>query len=494
MSFADDETIVPLKPQNLLFLLSDQHSRKALGCSGHPLVRTPNLDRLAARGTRFRNAYCNSPICVPSRASLATGRYVFDIGYWDNARPYEGSAPSWGHRLAHHGHRVESIGKLHFRSAADPTGFAEQHLPMHVVGGAGDLLGSLRDGTAMLAKYRGYHENAGPGESTYTAYDRKITAAAVDWLGNQAPRYQDRPWVLFASLVCPHPPLLAPEAFYALYPPDRMPWPTDHDPGQRPEHPALCDLRRFMGIDEPFSEDVVRRSISAYFGLCSFLDDNLGQILDALEASGLADTTRVIYSSDHGESNGNQGLWGKSNMYEDSAGVPLIVAGEGVPEGLTVNTPVSLVDVYPSVLDCVGLERLDDDRHLPGRSLFDLAAGADPERLVFGEFHAAASNTGIFMVRRGDMKYVHYVGYPPQLFDLAEDPEETTDLAADPAYDQVREDLDRALRKIVDPEAVDARAKADQAARIAAAGGRRAILEKGSFGYTPAPGEAAVYR
>jgi choline-sulfatase len=113
---------------------------------------------------------------------------------------------------------------------------------------------------------------------------------------------------------------------------------------------------------------------------------------------------------------------------------------------------------------------------------------------VFGEFHAAASNTGIFMVRRGDMKYVHYVGYPPQLFDLADDPEETTDLAADPAYDQVREDLDRALREIVDPEAVDARAKADQAARIAAAGGRRAILEKGSFGYTPAPGEAAVYR
>jgi choline-sulfatase len=169
--------------------------------------------------------------------------------------------------------------------------------------------------------------------------------------------------------------------------------------------------------------------------------------------------------------------------------VPLIVAGEGVPEGQSVDTPVSLVDAYPSVLGCVGLERLDDDDHLPGHSLFDLATGADPERLVFGEFHAAASDTGIFMVRRGH----NYVGYSPQLFDLAKDPQETNDLTADPAYRKDREDLDRALREIVDPEAVDARAKADQAARIAAAGGRRAILEKGSFGYTPAPGEAVVY-
>ena len=130
-----------MKPQNILFLLSDQHSPKALGCYGSSVVRTPNLDRLAARGTRFSSAYCNSPICISARAALATGRYVHEIGYWDNGRAYEGSVPSWGHRLAFHGHDVESIGKLHFRSEEDPTGFVKQHLPMHVVGGGGDIFG-----------------------------------------------------------------------------------------------------------------------------------------------------------------------------------------------------------------------------------------------------------------------------------------------------------------------------------------------------------------
>ena len=175
---------------NLLFLLSDEHNPTALGCSGHPMVRTPNLDRLAAQGTRFAEAYCPSPICVPSRASLATGRYVHTIRYWDNAHPYDGKIPGWGHRLMDQGHRVTSIGKLHYRDTRDPNGFDEEILPLHVVDGIGDLLGLIRDDLPPRLKNRGYITGAGPGESSYTAYDHQITEASLRWLHDEAPKHR----------------------------------------------------------------------------------------------------------------------------------------------------------------------------------------------------------------------------------------------------------------------------------------------------------------
>ena len=134
-----------MKPTNTLVICSDEHDPRYMGCSGHPFIKTPNLDRLAARGTRFTRAYTSCPICVPARASLATGRYVYQIGYWDNAIAYDGRIRSWGHRLQENGMRVESIGKLHYRSATDPTGFDEEHEPMHIMDGSGLIWGAVRD-------------------------------------------------------------------------------------------------------------------------------------------------------------------------------------------------------------------------------------------------------------------------------------------------------------------------------------------------------------
>ena len=124
-----------MEPKNLLVIMADEHNPKMLGCSGHPLVKTPNLDALAMRGTRFDRAYTNCPICVPARASFATGRYVHDIGYWYNAIAYDGRVKGWAHRLQEAGVRIESIGKLHYRQEGDPTGFDRQHLPMHIKDG-----------------------------------------------------------------------------------------------------------------------------------------------------------------------------------------------------------------------------------------------------------------------------------------------------------------------------------------------------------------------
>ncbi|HET6492142.1 MAG TPA: sulfatase-like hydrolase/transferase, partial [Burkholderiales bacterium] len=169
-----------MRPANLLFIMSDEHNKRVLGSYGHPLVRTPHLDRLAARGTRFTNAYTNCPICVPARAAFATGQYVHQIRYWDNAIAYDGCAPSWGHRLMAQGHRVTSIGKLHYvDSDAARNGFDEEVLPLHIVNGVGDLLGLIRDELPRRPGSAKLGPEAGPGESEYTHYDRSIAQETV---------------------------------------------------------------------------------------------------------------------------------------------------------------------------------------------------------------------------------------------------------------------------------------------------------------------------
>ncbi len=482
-----------MKPSNLLFIMSDEHNRAVMGCSGHPMIRTPNMDRLAASGVRFTDAYCNSPICVPSRASFATGQYVNRIRFWDNAIPYDGTVPSWGHRLQEAGSEAVSIGKLHFRSADDRNGFTEEIMPLHVVDGLGDLLGLIREGTPRRKAALKLAEDAGPGESSYQDYDGNITDAAVAWLRAKARAQQGRPWVLFVSLVCPHFPLIARPEWYDLYPEADVPWPAMYAPHERPTHPFIAAMRSTAIYDEAFDERKVRRAIAAYFGLVSFLDHNIGRLMDALAETGLDADTRVIYTSDHGDNLGNRGLWGKSNMYEDSVGVPMLMAGPDIPAGFVCREPVSLVDGFPTILDCVGATPNPADRDLPGASLFDIFRGAVPRRTVLSEYHASGSVTGAFMIRHGAFKYVHYVGMAPQLFDLDADPLEQRDLGEHPGYAGVVADCEARLRATVDPDAADRMARSDQVARIDAHGGREAIIARGTFGFSPAPGTKPVY-
>ena len=479
-----------MKPQNLLFILSDEHNKKVTGAYGHRMIRTPNLDRLAARGTRFTSAYTNCPICVPARASLATGRYAHEVRCWDNAIAYDGTPPAWGHRLIDQGHRAVSIGKLHYtRNAPATNGFDEEILPLHIVDGLGDLLGLIRDELPVRTGSRKLGPEAARGESEYTAYDRAITAAAVRWLKEDAARHRDKPWVLYVGYVAPHFPLVAPPEFFDLYPESAVPWPSQYAQGERPRHPFLDAMRGCMQYDAGFTDEaMVRRAITAYFGLVSFLDHNIGRVLAALEEAGLMADTRVMYSSDHGDNLGARGLWGKSTMFEESAGIPLIVAGDGVPAGCVSDVPVTLVDAYPTILQCVGATPHAGDAALPGQSLLEIAAGNARERVILSEYHAAAAIAATYMIRHGQYKYVHYVGMPPMLFDLAGDPDELRDLGREPSSAAVLRECEAKLRSVVDPEAVDRLARADQAAKIAAAGGREAVLRRGAFRYSPPPG------
>ena len=478
-------------PRNLLVLCTDEHRRDALGCMGHPLVRTPHLDALAARGAVFENAYTPSPICVPARAALATGLPVHATGHWDSAAPYAGQPRSWMHDARDAGAETVSIGKLHFRATEDDNGFTREILPMHVMGGTGWIVGLLREDPPPYDATAGLAADVGPGESDYTRYDRAVAEAAEAWLA--ARRGNDARWAAFVSFVSPHYPLRAPPAFHDLYDPDDMPMPVAHREQARPAHPELRTLARFYDYDRHFRDAAhVRAAKAAYFGLVSFVDDCVGRVLAALDASGQAEQTLVVFVADHGEMLGDHGLWTKSVMYEASAGVPMIVAGPGVPVGRRVGTPASLLEVALTARAVFGVDEGVNATPLPSRSLVAVASVADdPDRTAFSEYHDGGSGTGAFMIRFGRWKYVYYAGLAPQLFDLADDPLELADLAgsSSPAARAARDEGARRLRHICDPEAVNARAFADQRRRIAALGGA-AACRRTAFGFTPVPGSA----
>lgn len=471
---------------NLLVIVSDEHDPRYLGASGTSWMHTPNIDALAARGTRFARAWTPSPICVPARASMATGRPVFECGYWDNAIAYEGRWTSWHHRLVEAGVRTESIGKLHFRRHDDPTGFIAQHEAMHIQDGIGLVWGSVRDPLPQSRGRSPIFDDLGPGESGYNRYDERIASMAEEWLKARADDSAGRPWALFVGFVAPHMPLVVPQEFVERY---RGVAPA---PKLRPEsgytrHPWVERMARFWDHDAELGTDARRELARAcYFGLVSYLDTQVGRLLRTLQATGQQATTTVVYTSDHGDNLGARGLWNKSTMYRESVAVPLIVAGPGVPQGRVCDVNASLVDLYPTALHACGVPRLPEEDELRGASLIDLAAAEQAdERLGFSEYHAVGAESAAFMLCDERYKYHHYVGFAPELFDLREDPEESVDLAADARHASLCRDFEARLRALLDPVSVDRQARRAQRDLVARFGGRERAWRRGNPGPTP---------
>lgn len=466
-----------MQKKNILIIMADEHSRKICGTYGNRNVRTPNIDRLAKRGTKFTNAYTPCPICVPARAAFATGQPVHTTGHWDNAFGYTGEPKSWAHLLADTGYDVVSIGKLHYRSADDDTGFTKSIDPMYLHKGEGDVLGSVREPLPVRRVSRRLAERIGPGESEYTIYDRRVTQSAVEWLADTSTQNTHKPWAAFVSFVAPHFPLIAPQEFYDIYDGLNL-MPEKGVPAT--EHAWLQAFRDCYAYDN-FDAERTRVALASYYGLTSFMDENVGQVLASLESSGMANNTIVLYVSDHGENAGERGLWGKSLMFEESVGIPMILAGPGVPQGKVSNTPVTLLDVHPTVISLAGLAT-------NGQSLVDLARNEDcMNRVAFSEYHAAGATSAAFMIRKGKYKYIHYVNYPPQLFDLETDPEELNDIACIPEHLHTLKELESELRNICNPEAVDIDAKRAQRQKVEEHGGWNEVVQKGGFGATPPP-------
>ena len=245
--------------------------------------------------------------------------------------------------------------------------------------------------------------------------------------------------------------------------------------GQEPD----TQYRRFFDYNDHLDEDLTRKARRAYNGLCLFTDYLIERVLGAMDAQGLSDDTRILYTSDHGEMLGNHGIWTKMLMYEDAVAVPMILSGQGVPRGKVVDTPVSLVDCYPTIVENAGVTLTEEERELPGKSLFGIAGGEEPKRYVISEYHDGGMSTGIFMLLKDQWKYIYYPGYRPQLFNLADDPLEDVDLAEDPAHAPVLGECHAALTDILDPDAFNEEVLARQAKIIEKHGGYERVASMG---------------
>ncbi|MEM7376109.1 MAG: sulfatase-like hydrolase/transferase [Pseudomonadota bacterium] len=467
--------------RNVLFIVCDEMARSAPGCYGNATAQTPHIDALAASGVRFSRAITPSPICIPARASLATGLAVHEHGCWSSAQAFAGAQPTWMHRLRDRGADVVSIGKLHYRAPGIDYGFSDVRLPMFVAnGGVGWAEALLR---SPLPNYPGAPEMAadvGPGDTSYTDYDRAITDDAEAWL--RARTANDGPFALSVSLVSPHYPLSAPEAHWSRFEGVSLPAPLDH----RDTHPLLEQMRTFWDYDAHFTPETRAAARRNYWALCALVDDAVGRLLAALDATGLRANTDIVFTSDHGDMLGDRGWWAKSVMFDGSVGVPLIVSGPSL-DGLrgVCDTAVNLTDIGVTLEHMMtGVSPGQPEQAWRPRSLLDIAREPNPSRPVLSAYHDGGSPCGFVLVQRGGDKLIRYAdGSPDQFFDTVADPHELHDRGSEwvPAHRA----LSALLPEICDLGACDRAAFASQAAVLESLGGEAGLQALEPFNHTP---------
>jgi choline-sulfatase len=451
-----------MRRPNLLFLFSDQHCQKVTGCYGDEIVATPSLDQLAANGVTFDNAYCPSPICVPSRMSMLTARHPYAQECWTNDDYLASDRPTLAHALGAAGLAPAIISRLHALGPDQLHGYVRREIGDHSpnwIGVARHDMGVLTD---TNDPNRVSIERSGPGQSAYELKDIDTTTAAIAWLERAAGARRagdDRPWSLTVGFMLPHAPYVARAADYLKYA-GRVGAAALAPPASGAEHPWLAWWRSNRGIADVSPVDAVRAR-TAYYALVTTLDRMIGCILEALAAGGLAENTLIVYTSDHGDQIGERGLWWKHTFYDESVKVPLMFAWPGrLPKGERRRQVVNLIDVAATILEAVDAPPLPNAQ---GRSFLAVARDDAAHWIdeTFSEYctDAVPHWTGGMavqqrMIRSGRWKLIYYHGYRPQLFDLAADPKELIDRAEDPAYAAVREVLTARVLAAWDPELI----------------------------------------
>ncbi len=439
-----------MKQPNIVFILSDQHNPLIGGYADDKWIDTPNLDRLAEEGVRFSQCYCNSPLCVPSRSSMLTGRLPTGTGVWNNLQCLRTDEPSFVSSLAVAGYETVLAGRMHFIGYDQRHGFEKR-----LVGDVAPTFPRPERQAALYGPLRGTPdqsrvsiERSGPGSSAMTFFDREVTEAACSFMER---RRGDRPLFLMVGYANPHCPFVAPPELYKKYKrllPAPPAW-TQKDTRQL--HPALQEFIRLRDIESVSSEES-QRVRAAYYANIEYMDQLIGRLYASAHVC-LGPDTIFIYASDHGEGLGQHGLYWKSNFYESSAKVPLIVCAPDLPaRGVRIDEPVSLVDLAPTLLewgDAPPLPAMD------GRSLLPLVRGEDTwdQRPVISQLIDIKGDMPSAMIRRGRYKLIQYCTYPDvQLFDLKSDPGEDRDLGRDPAFAGIRQALQRELSAVWDEE------------------------------------------
>jgi choline-sulfatase len=443
---------------NILFIQVDQLTAASLRAYGDTVCHAPNLDRLAETGTVFETAYCNFPLCAPSRFSMAAGQLCSTIGAYDNAAEMPASIPTYAHYLRAAGYQTALSGKMHFIGPDQYHGFETRLTPDLYPADFSWVPNWGDEGKRDTNDQRSVLVSGVCERSVQIDFDEMVTAQAIQHLYNLARSDDTRPFFLQVSYTHPHEPYLCRKEYWDLYDGVDIPLPTvpalsanEHDAHSRR---LLAD---FKMLDMTFADEDIARARRAYYGSISYIDEMVGQIFKTLDAIGKAEDTAIIFTSDHGEMLGERGMWFKKHFYERALRVPLLMKLPGQTPS-RVSTPASLVDLLPTFMGiATGTAWQSDVEALEGRDLTQtLGAEADPERPVFAEYLAEATPTPILMIRKGGYKFIYSRADPAMLFDLAADPNERTNIATDPAHSDRVEEFEKLVAEKWDIDALTA--------------------------------------
>lgn len=453
---------MPERRPNILLVMFDQLAPQSLAIHGHPLTRTPQLDRLAREAVVFDNAYCAAPLCAPARFSLLAGQLGSRIGAYDNASEFSAATPTLSHYLRRLGYRTALCGKMHFVGPDQLHGF-ERRLTTDMY--PADF-GWTPDWLHPEHRPFWYHNmqsvvEAGVYERTLELdFDEEVAYHGEHLLYDLARDEDPRPWFVTVSFMHPHDPFMTPRRYWELYDHAAIDMPRHDAPPAAPE-PHSQRLQRLCAMEEyRVSEHHVRNARHAYYAMISWGDEQLGRLLLALEVTGQREDTVVVVTSDHGEMLGERGLWYKMNFFERSVRVPLIVHHPRRFGARRVGVNVSHLDLLPTL---VGLAQADtsaealefataiDGRDLRGVLRGEASAGED---CIAAEYLAEGTTAPMFMLKRGRFKFISCDGDPPQLFDCSADPDERENLAGSARHAVLAEGFAAEVARRWDAEAL----------------------------------------
>ncbi len=433
---------------NFLILMSDEHNPFYSGPYGHKKVKTPNMDKLAKKGTVFDSAYCPSPLCMPSRSSFLSGKRVHELQSYSNCNVHLDPSPlSLGKALADQGVFSVFIGKCDAYASAKEMGFSavmnawDRKTPGDTNHRRNPLF--IRPDAARRSSGYGPKDNAG-------SDDMRCIDLAIEWLKTTA-KNMNTPWALVVNVTNPHFPHFSSQELWDMYPDggDMHEHGADSESGQ---HPYAKSLKKHFQT-EGFTEEQIRGLRRGYLACISFVDHQLGRLMETLDSTGMSANTNIAYTSDHGEMLGKFGMWWKCSLYEDSVRIPMIAAGPDFKAGSHVSTPVDLHDLRAGMFTSTGAKQPSGWLGTPLQAI----SQHDDTRVVFAEYHGHGTPGSSFMIRKGRWKYVWHAGAPAQLFDLGADPDELANLAI--RKKEIANEMEAELRKICSPEKENERAE-----------------------------------
>lgn len=452
-----ENTLKDLKP-NIVFIMADQMAAPALPMYGHKVVKAPNLERLANTGVVFENSYCNFPLCSPSRASMLTGKLCSRIGAYDNGAELPASIPTFIHHLRRLGYHTCLSGKMHFIGPDQLHGF-EERLTMDIYPPDFVWTGDWEKGIVSFGDVNNVL-NAGPcRRSMQLDYDEEVFNCAKQKIYDIARDKEKPPFFLAASFTHPHDPYTVTPKYWDRYNHNDIDMPqVNKIPIERLDTHSR-GIYKCHKIDQTtISEEQIRNARHGYYGAISYIDDKVGQLIDTLEDAGLMENTIIIFTSDHGDMMGERGLWFKKTFWEWASRVPLIFNAPTYFKNRRVDLNVSLVDLFPTILELAGGKMSDVIDQIDGRSLYNLLRGNDegwPDT-VYSEVLAEGVVVPHIMIRRGQFKYMYGEDDKPLLFDLVADPHELNNLSGQSKYKDIENSFGQEVKRRWDLKTLEA--------------------------------------